>query len=59
LRDQVVEIMVGLKDYVSSAATIAAAWAAFRPILLALKRYGAFASMTGPAVDFDFINEHE
>jgi hypothetical protein len=58
LRDEIVQVVIGLQDYVATTSTIAATGSAFGPILLALERHAALAAVPGPGIDFYFVNEH-
>src|SRR5262249_17383064 len=58
LRDEIVEIVVGLENDVASAPAVAAAGAALGSVLLALERDAAFSAVPRPRVNFYFVNEH-
>jgi len=58
LRDEIVEVMVGLQNHAAAVPAVATTRAALGTKLLALERDTAFAAMPRPRVDFDFINEH-
>ena len=58
LREQVVQIVIGLEDNIASAAAVAAAGAAFGNECFAMKRDAAFAAVAGAGEDFDFIDKH-
>ena len=58
LRDQVIEVVIGLKNHVSPTPAVAAAGAALGTIGLAMKGHTAFAAVTGARVNFYLIDEH-
>ena len=59
LGHQIVQVVVGLKNDIAAAPAVAAAGAAFGPEGFPQKGDAAFAAVSGPPIDFDFINKHE
>ena len=59
LRDKVVEVVVGLQNHAAAAPAVAAAGAALGDVSLAMERDTAFAAVSRPRVNFDFVYEHE
>ena len=59
LGNKVVNVLIGLKDYASTLAAIAAAGAAFGAEFLTLECDAAFAAVPGARVNFYFVDEHE
>jgi len=58
LSDEIVEVMVGLKDHIPTASAVAAARPALGDILLALKGDTAFAAVACSRINFDFVDKH-
>ena len=58
LRDEIVQVVVGLQNDAAAAPAVAAAGAALGDIGLAMERDTAFAAVARPRVNFDFVNEH-
>src|SRR5207244_5160678 len=57
LRDEIVQVMIRFQDHVTATSAIAATGSAFWTILLALEGDAAFAAVSSPGVDPDFVNE--
>ena len=57
LRDQIVQVVVGLKNDAAAAPAIAAAGAAFGTKRFAQKRDASFAAVAGAGIDFYFIDK--
>jgi hypothetical protein len=58
LRDQIVQIMIGLENHIAAAPAVAATGATFGGILFALEGHATFAAVAGPRIDFDLVNKH-
>jgi hypothetical protein len=58
LRDEIVQVVVGLQYDVAPAAAIAARGAAFGAERFAQESDTALPAVTGAGKDFDFIDEH-
>ena len=59
LRDEVVQIVAGFENDITTAPAIAAARAALRNVLFARERHTAFAAMARARVNFNFVDEHD
>ena len=59
LLDEIVQVVVGLKNHAAAATAVAAARPALGDVSLAMKRDRALAAVAGLRVDFYFVNEHE
>src|SRR5262245_28901759 len=58
LRDEVIQVVVGLQNHIASATAIATAGSSLGTILLSLERHAAFAAMARPRIDLDLVDEH-
>jgi hypothetical protein len=58
LRNQIVQIVIGLQNDTSAAPAVAAARPAFGNIRFSMKRHASLAAMTGAGEDFHFIDKH-
>ena len=58
LREEIVQVVVGLQNDAATAPAIAAARPAFGHKRLAMERDAAFAAVPRLRVNFDFVNEH-
>jgi hypothetical protein len=59
LGHQVVQVVVGLEDYIAARAAVAAAGTALGPKRFPKKGDASFAAVTRPAINFYLVNEHE
>jgi hypothetical protein len=59
LRDEIIEIVVGLKNHAAAAPAVAAAGAALGAISLAQESDTPFAAVAGTGIDFYFIDEQK
>jgi hypothetical protein len=59
LGDEIVQVVVGLKNHIAAAPAVAAAGPALGDVSFAMERDTAFAAMARPRVNFDFVNKHE
>jgi hypothetical protein len=58
LRDEIVQIMIGFQNHIPASAAVAAAWAALRPVFLALKCDASLPSMPCARVNLYLVYEH-
>jgi hypothetical protein len=58
LRNEIVEVVAGLKDHIAATPAIAAAWATLGHEGLPAKSDAAPASTAGARVDFHLVDEH-
>jgi hypothetical protein len=58
LRDEIVEVVVRLQNHAPSASPVAAARTTLGNVRFAMERDGAFAAVSRPRVNFDFVDEH-
>jgi hypothetical protein len=58
LINQVIEIVTGLEDYISSSPAVAATRTTLRPVSFADERHGALPPVPGTCVDFYLVNKH-
>jgi hypothetical protein len=58
LRDEIVQIVVRLKEHIAAAPAVAAIWATFGTILLTPESNATFSPVPGARVDFKFVDEH-
>jgi hypothetical protein len=58
LRDEIVQVVVGLQNDIASAPAIAAGRAAFGPERFTEKCNTAFSAVAGARKNFDFVDEH-
>src|SRR6266404_4946834 len=59
LRDEIVQVVIGLQDHVAAAAAITASRAALGPRRLPQKSDTTFSAVTGARENFDFVDKHE
>jgi len=59
LRDEIVEVVVGLQNHAAAASAVAAARPTLGDVGLAMERDAAFAAVPCLRVNFYFVNEHE
>jgi hypothetical protein len=50
--------MIGLQDHAAAAPAVAPAGSALRNVGFTMERDAAFAAMTRPRINFDFVDEH-
>ena len=58
LADQVIQVVIGLKDHLATPSAVAPAGTAFGDESLPMKGHAAFAAMTGARIDFDLVDKH-
>src|SRR6187399_2805701 len=58
LRDQIVQVVVGLQNHAATATAVAAARTALRNISLAMESHRAFPTVSRSRKYFNFVDEH-
>jgi hypothetical protein len=59
LIDEIIEIVIRLKDYTAAQTAVATVRSAFGTELLSTKSHAALSAVPGTSEHFDFVNEHE